>query len=409
MAVPALAGRLHLDPRLPGSTPLRLGSIAPPQPPPGWALLRPVATGICGSDLVQAFLRVAWDNPLSAVTSFPHVPGHEVVAEVLDPGVAAAGAPEPDRLPPGMLVAVDPWLGCGVRGGRPPCAACAAGHPPLCARHGEPLPGGHGRGMHLGHTAGLPGGFSARMTAHRGRLHALPAPLRADPGAAVLADPLAVALHSVDRLGLGAGGAPVLVLGAGTIGLSVIAALRLRHPDREVLVTCAWPHLADEARLLGAIPVPIETEAVVEAVAQHAAGAVALRPWRGSPWLAGGGADGVIDAVGSASSLETALRAVRPRGRVVTVGVARPGRAETTLLYAKEVELRGSNGYGAGPRGRDHLDEALDLIASGDIPHRRWRTAERPLSRWREAFTAAARPGATRSIKVTLTGEEEGR
>jgi threonine dehydrogenase-like Zn-dependent dehydrogenase len=422
MAMPALAGRLGLDPRLPGATPMRLAEVPDPRPPaPGWALVRPRWTGVCGSDVVQAFIRVAWDNPLSAVTSFPHVPGHEVVGEVVDAGLPdpEGGAPAPETLPPGSLVAVDPWLGCEARGLAPPCGGCAAGLPPLCSRQTEPTPGGNGSGMHLGHVAGLPGGFGPLMTVHRSRLHPLPSSLVDDPGAAVLADPLAVALHAVDLLGLDAppdqdhrGGpptprcadGPVLVLGAGTIGLCVTAALRRRHPAAEVLVTAAWPHLASAVRDLGAIPIPVATGAVVEQVAARCDGrARRMHPWRGTDWLAGGGVAGVIDAIGSASTVETALRVAAPRARVVTVGVHRPARTETTLAYVKELTLVGSNGYGRGPRGRHHLDEALEMLAEpGCIPHTRWRTARYPLARWREAFNVAARPGPNQSIKVTI-------
>ena len=406
MAVPALAGRLGLDPRLPGATPLRLAEVPEPRlPGPGWAMVRPRWTGVCGSDVVQAFVRVAWDNPLSAVTSFPHVPGHEVVAEVVDAGRPDTDGSTAGELAPGTLVAVDPWLGCEVRGVRPPCAGCAGGMPPLCSRQAEPVPGGNGSGMHLGHVAGLPGGFGPLMAVHRARLHPLPPALLSDPAAAVLADPLAVALHAVDLLDLDAAPpGPVLVLGAGTIGLCVVAALRNRHPAAEVLVTAAWPHSAAAVRDLGAVPIPVAAAAVVEEVAGRCGGAARIqRPWRGGPWLAGAGAGAIVDAIGAASTVETALRAAAPRARVVTVGVHRPARAETTLAYAKELTLAGSNGYGRGPRGRHHMDEALELLATpGAVPHERWRTAVLPLARWREAFSIAGRPGPNRSIKVVI-------
>lgn len=418
MAVPALAGRMGLDPRLPGATPLRLMHVPDPRPPgPGWALVRPRWTGICGSDIVQAFVRVAWDNPLSAITSFPHVMGHEIVAEVVDLGEPDGDAAAASGLAPGTLVVVDPWLGCEVRGISPPCPGCAAGLPPLCSHQAEPMPGGNGSGMHLGHVAGLPGGFSPLMTAHRARLHPLPAALDSDPGAAALSDPLAVAIHAIDILELDVpsgeawGGprrptssdGPVVVLGAGTIGLCATAALRAMHPDVEVMVTAAWPHTADAVRQLGATPIPVAVDGAVEAVAERCGGgARVLRPWRGGHWLIGGGACAVIDSIGSAGTVETALRIAAPRARVVSVGVHRPARTENTLGYVKELSLVGSNAYGVSPRGRHHIDEALDLLASGAVPHERWRTARFPMARWREAFSIAGRPGPNRSIKVTI-------
>jgi threonine dehydrogenase-like Zn-dependent dehydrogenase len=282
--------------------------------------------------------------------------------------------------------------------------------PPLCNRQAEPMPGGNGSGMHLGHVAGLPGGFGPLMAVHRARLHPLPGALLDDPAAAVLADPVAVAIHAVDGLDLDAAATgPVVVLGAGTIGLCVTAVLRHRHPDVDVLVTAAWPHSAAEVRELGATPLPVDVSTVVEAVAVRCgAGARVHRPWRGAPWLAGGGAAAVVDAIGAAETVETALRVAAPRARVVTVGVHRPARTETTLAYAKELTLAGSNGYGCGPRGRHHMDEALDLLATPRaVPHARWRTSTFPLSRWREAFSVAGRPGPNRSIKVVI--EQGGR
>jgi L-iditol 2-dehydrogenase len=198
----------------------------------------------------------------------------------------------------------------------------------------------------------------------------------------------------------------VLVLGAGTIGLCVTAVLRRRHPDVEVLVTAAWPHSAAAVRELGATPVPVSMDAAVEAVADRCGtDSRTLKPWRGGRWLAGAGAVAIVDAIGSADTVETALRAAAPRARVVTVGVHRPARTETTLAYVKELTLVGSNGYGLGPRGRHHIDEALDLLATpGAVPHEHWRTATLPLARWREAFSIAGRPGPNRSIKVTIAG-----
>lgn len=257
--------------------------------------------------------------------------------------------------------------------------------------------------MHLGNVAGLPGGFGELMTVHRRRLHPLPPAL--DAPAAVLADPLAVALHAVERAAISEG--PVLVLGAGTIGLCVTAVLRLRHPSVAVLTTAAWPHLAAEVRALGAEPLPTDPAAAVDRLAAITGGDL-RQPWHGPPWLITGGVEAAVDTVGKAVTMETALRALRPRGRVVVVGVARPRRAETTLAYYKEAAVVGSNGYGRTDDGGDAIPAALDLLAAGRIPYGRWLTHRLPLSRWREGFATAMRPGRTRAIKVTLVPDDGG-
>jgi threonine dehydrogenase-like Zn-dependent dehydrogenase len=164
--------------------------------------------------------------------------------------------------------------------------------------------------MHLGNVRGLPGGFATAMVAHRSQCRALPAAL--EPRAAVLADPLAVGLHAVEQSGYDGEGV-ALVLGAGTIGLGALAALRALHPGAQVLVTAAWPHLAERVRELGATPIATDSRAATDAVAERT-GARPVRPWRGPPWLVAGGASVVIDAVGSAGTAEVAMRVVGARG-----------------------------------------------------------------------------------------------
>ena len=61
---------------------------------PDWVLTRPLLSGICGSDaklVLGDFSDGDMDNPMSAFSSLPHVPGHEVVAEVVELGPAAEG------------------------------------------------------------------------------------------------------------------------------------------------------------------------------------------------------------------------------------------------------------------------------------------------------------------------------
>ena len=169
-----------------------------------------------------------------------------------------------------------------------------------------------------------------------------------------------------------------------------------------MLVTAAWPHLADRVRELGATPIGTGSQEVTGAVARRTA-AREIKPWLGPPWLTAGGASVVVDAVGSAGTAEVALRAVRPGGRVVKVGVGRAARLQATLAYYKEIEVVGSNGCRTGD-----LDRALELLASGAVQHDSWLTHTFPLSQWRRAFRAAGRPGRTGAVKVTLVPSTSG-
>jgi threonine dehydrogenase-like Zn-dependent dehydrogenase len=391
LAAAGVASRLRPAAAISKYGPLRLRRLPDPVPPsPEWAVLEPLFTGICGSDVTEATLQADWDNPLSALVSFPHVMGHEVVARVATPPGASVRGADVD-LTAGDLVVLNPWLGCPPRGTET-CPACASGMLPLCARTGEVIPGVEGRGIHTGNIRGLPGGMGTRMLAHLSQLHRLPAGL--EPRAGVLGDPLAVGLHAAAKALEGGEGA-VVVLGAGTIGLCVSAGLR-HLACQEVAVSTAWPYQKALVTALGGRPISARPETAVREVAA-ASGGRAVRPWRGLPWLASGGAAAVVDAVGSAATAALALAIVRPGGRVVRVGVGRARRTQATLAYFKEAAVVGANGY----RPAD-LDTALALLASGEIPWESWLTHRFPLRAWGDAFRVAAEPQRHDSVKVSL-------
>jgi threonine dehydrogenase-like Zn-dependent dehydrogenase len=391
----ALAARLGPRPALGGWSLLSLREVARPSSPGAdWVRLRTLRTGICGSDVKEVLLQAAADNPLSGVVSFPHVPGHEVVAQVEEAGSDSG-------LRQGQLVALDPWVGCRARGLQDLCPACASGFPPHCRCQPDGGPWGSGGGLHLGNIRGLPGGFAEIIHAHSSQCHPLPPGV--DPDLAVLADPLAVALHAVQRAGPEPAG-PVLVLGAGTIGMGLTLAARARWPTAPVWTTAAWPHQGSLVSDLGAEPLPARAEEVISEVARRT-GARMVWPWRGGPWLMGSGAALVLDSIGNRVTTELALRCLAPRGRIVVVGVAKPERTENTLAYYKEAEIIGCNGYGGSVSGdaEPHiLDQALGILAEGGPRLRRWCTHTFPLERYREAFALAARPWPGAAIKVSL-------
>ena len=111
-------------------TPMRLMEVDDPGfLLPDWVVCKPRLVGICGSDAKQVFMdwgEMSIDNPMIDFSSFPHILGHEVVADVVALG------PEAEGLEVGDRVVLNPWLSCAPRGVAELCPACRAGDLSLC-------------------------------------------------------------------------------------------------------------------------------------------------------------------------------------------------------------------------------------------------------------------------------------
>jgi threonine dehydrogenase-like Zn-dependent dehydrogenase len=362
--------------------PLRLVNREEPDPPgEGWARLRPRLAGICGSDLAAIAGQVSFY--FSPLVSMPFVPGHEVVGELFE---------DCEDLPAGTRVALDPVLACPARG-LPPCPSCAAGNRGRCER----IASGHvAPGLQTGYCADTGGGWGQMLVAHRSQLHPLPDAL--PDREAVLLEPLSCAVHAVLRAGP-RDGASVLVVGAGTVGLLCLLALRALTPAGRVVTVAKHGRQAELARRFGATEV-VEPGRAVEAV-RRITRAYRLSPERGPDYLLGG-VDVALDCVGSKGSLDLALRTTRAGGRVVLAGM--PGRgADLAPVWFRELEVTGA--YTGGTERTDagpvaSLDLALDLAAGGAL--RGLVGAVYPLSRWREALDHAFSAGRLGTVKVAF-------
>lgn len=375
------------------STPMACRNLPDPAlPADDWVVVRTRLCGICGSDAKQVFLEGDGDSPLTALISFPQVLGHEVVGDVVEAG------PESGRKV-GERVVLNPWLSCGPRGITPACPSCADGQLSLCHHFTD---GRLAPGIHSGNSATGTGGFAELLPAHTSM--AIPCPDEVDDERAVLADPFAVALHSVLRNPPAAGGR-ALVYGIGALGLCTCAVLELLYPDVDVGAVVRWPHQARAADRHGARAFDHEPrDALVHAVADWC-GARVHTPWAGLPMAFPGGVDTVYDTVGTPETLEVAVRVLRARGRLVLTGVAQPGRFEWSPWYLKELELVGSNAFGveevAGVR-RHAIDHYLGWAAAGKVDVRALLTHRYPLDGWREAFATIARQELTQALKVAF-------
>jgi threonine dehydrogenase-like Zn-dependent dehydrogenase len=262
--------------------PLRLVNLDEPEVSArGWARVRPRLSGICGSDLGALSGQVSFY--FSSLVSMPFVPGHEVVGDLYDPC---------EDLPAGTRVVIDPVLSCAARG-LSPCDSCAAGLTSRCDR----ITVGHiAAGLQTGYCTDTGGGWGHMLSAHRSQLH--PVPDELSDQRAVLVEPLACAVHAALRASPPPD-ASVLVVGAGTVGLLTLIALRALTPAGRIVMAAKHGAQRDLARQLGATEVVDPGEAVT--ALRRSTRAHRLSPERGLPYLLGG-VDVAVDCVGSRSS-----------------------------------------------------------------------------------------------------------
>ncbi len=373
-----------------GLGPVRCERVPDPQPHgEDWVLVEPRLAGICGSDVMQVFLKAAADNPLSAVVSAPHVMGHEVVGTVLESGRRVTRFAKGDR------VAVSPWLPCAPRG-LAPCDACERGDYPLCEHFFD---GKIARGMHLGNCRDVGGGFAEAMSLHESMLFPIPEGVAWD--AAVLADPFAVALHAVLRAPPEEG-QTVLVFGCGSLGLMTIHLLSVLYPDVTVLAVDHKPRMAPVVERLGGHALFTSRGAALVAELGERTKSPLRKPFFGLPWLQTG-VDRIYDTVGAPGTLEVGVRVARPRAAIVMVGVAQPRRFEWTPLYFKEIALYGSNAYGVETLEgrRDHaIALYLHLLAEERLHLDGLITHRYPLERYGDAFMAIHDKRRSGAVKV---------
>jgi L-iditol 2-dehydrogenase len=312
--------------RLHGPGDVRMHEEAAPEPGPGDALVRVGAVGICGSDLHWFGEGGIGDSALTA----PLVLGHEIAGTV-------EGGPLDGR-----LVAVDPAIPCGG------CDTCGRGLGHLCPAVRF---AGHGS---------LDGGMRELMAWPAALLHPLPPALTAADGA--LLEPLGVAIHAVD-LGKVGPRAHVAVVGCGPIGLLIIQVARHRGA-RVVLAVDPLAHRRELAVRVGAESASSPDDAVGDL-----------------------DADVAFDVVGSAAAVETAVRAARPGGRAVLVGIPDDDRTTFPAALARRKGLT----LLVSRRMAEVYPRAIELATDGAVDLRSIVSRRYALDDAAEAFDTARR------------------
>jgi L-iditol 2-dehydrogenase len=287
-----------------GTEYLRVEEVPEPE---GEVIVEIEAATTCGTDVKM------WRHGHRVLSRYPCAFGHET-----------AGV----RADTGERVLVSDSVACGA------CDPCRAGRAQICRQ-----------------ATWVLGGFAERIGAPEAALHRIPDGLPAP--AAAMAEPLAAAVHAIDR---GSGASDVGVLGGGPMGLMLTSLLIAQ--GRSVAVADPHPERREQAARLGATSAGELT--------QH---------------------ELVFEAVGRPETWRAAAAAAAPGGVVVLVGGC-PGGTEITLptgpLHYDELELRGSFHHSPGD-----VDKALAVLAADDVL---WRTLLGPTIPLEQLPAALATP-----------------
>ncbi|MEY2874302.1 MAG: hypothetical protein RLZZ373_1673 [Pseudomonadota bacterium] len=328
-----------------------------PTPPvgAGEVRVRVRAGGICGSDLHYfhhgGFGAIRLQQPM--------VLGHEVagVIEEIGPDVVSHHV--------GERIAVNPSRACGV------CRYCQLGLQNHCLDMRY-----YGSAMRMPHVQGA---FRQEMVIQASQAHTLSDGISDPEGA--MAEPLAVALHAVNRAGPLLGKS-VLVTGCGPIGALVILAAR-RAGATHIVATDVVAQPLRKAAQVGANET-INVAEQPDALARYSAEK--------------GQFDVLFEASGNERALRSAFEVVRSRGVIVQLGLS---GSEMTLPFnmvvAKEFDLRGAFRF------HEVFGVAVNLINQGLVDLKPLISATLPYRDAGRAFRLAA--DRSQAMKVLLSFE----
>jgi len=307
---------------------LELANLPVPSPAPDEVLIRVAACGICGSDVH------GYDGS-SGRRIPPLVMGHEAA------GIVSAVGSSISNFAPGDRVTFDSTVYCGA------CPSCLRGDMNLCDSR-----------QVLGVSCGdyrRAGAFAEFVAVPARILHRLPENL---PFAeAAMLEAVAVAIHGVNLAHITVSDS-VLVIGAGTIGILTLQAVRAAG-CKKILVTDVDQDRLNLAKQLGATETLLSCENLQSQILQLTNNQ---------------GVDVALECVGRNETVAAGIDATRKGGTVVLVGNIAPNvNLPLQKVVTRQIRLQGScASSGEYPR-------AIELLASGSIKVKPLITAIAPL------------------------------
>jgi D-arabinose 1-dehydrogenase-like Zn-dependent alcohol dehydrogenase len=315
-----------------------------PAPVGAEALVTVTGCGLCHSDLHlhDGHFDLGGGAQLPVAIPLPAVLGHEIE------GVVAALGPDVASVNPGVKVgdrvAIYPWIGCGQ------CAQCLRGDQQLC---------GANRNLGIARWGGFASACSVPDAAALIPVNDL------SPGIGGLAMCSGLTAYSaVMKLEGRGAGEPLIVLGLGGVGMTVLAVARALQQG-PIIAVDVDAKKREAARARGAAE-------AIDPSAPDAAAQFAART---------GGAFAAIDTVGRPETFGFASAAVRRGGRIVIVGLY----GGAVPLPLATVPIRALSIIGSYVGSLAEAKALIELIRAGKIDAPLMET--RPLSSANGAFT----------------------
>ena len=304
--------------------PLKIASLPDPAPHADGVVIEVQASGICRSDWH------GWQGHDPDITTFPHVPGHELAGIIVEIGKHVRRWKKGDR------VTVPFVSGCGT------CPECATGNHQICDHQFQP--GFTGWGSFAEYVA---------LRYADTNLVSLPEEINFVT-AASLGCRFITSFRAVVDQGRVKPGEWAAVHGCGGVGLSAI--MIARSAGARVIAVDINDDVLELSRSLGAYATinASREQNVADRIRQ----------------ITGRGAHLSIDALGSAETCVNSIRCLRKQGRHIQVGLLAGSEYQPRLpmewVIAWELEILGSHGMQA-----FRYDSMLEMILSGDLDPKR--------------------------------------
>ena len=314
----------------------RLAQQTMEDPGPGEVQVRVGAVGICGSDVHSYSEGAIGDTPCV----YPMVLGHEPAGTVVKTGAGVTG------WSPGDRAALEPAVYCYH------CEFCRSGRYNICAN------------IRFLSNPGIPGFFREFVNLPAANL--LPIPPSLSLELATMAEPLAVAAHSM-KFAAVKPGETVAVFGAGPIGLLTLACLKVAGAGR-IWAVEPVAHRREMAKQMGADAAldPAEIDTSRQILAD----------------TGGRGVDCAIDCAAKEHTTNWAIQAACNGGRVVLTGIHSAALVPFEVSPMRRKELAIFNVR----RSNDEAHAALELLIERASWFAPLVTHRRPLERIAEAF-----------------------